>query len=635
MIIRNFGSIILSFLTVFHQVHAQTCQTFIESSSIPTSTAVELYSYSYCGGTLDLTAYVKNIDYNKIVEVHYTNAQNEFTPLSVISLSYNESIANTNWEYWSASTPVYVDGITELINITYAATDVNQFYSQQLGISVAPSGSPPPSSAAPPTPYATPSGLAEDITTYLTATNNSQAALSKTLMFANIDVSDAANGTVIAAQSYTNPNYAYNWVRDASLTMDVVQQLYAAASSSDAQNYYSSILFAYSQARATEQTDPDLQTGLGEPKFLLNNSVFTGPWGRPQNDGAATSAVTLMNFANSYIANGGSLQSVKDMIYDSTTNPAKASVQKDLLFVAANWSSSCFDIWEEEESYHFYNRLVYHKALIMGATFATKMGDSTTSSTLSSAAKAVAATLTEFWDPNRNLILYEYGPVLHDKSSFIDIAVILGVLRGYVGDGLYSYIDDKVLATAFSIASAFVQLYPIADVTTDGNGATIGIPIGRYPEDVYDGYGTKTNGGNPWFLCTAALAELFYHAANELRTSASSLTVSNVSAPFWAYFAPAAGLAKDSTYSVGSSQFEGAIAALEGWADAFMRRIRYHSAGADGHLAEEFHRETGYEQGAADLTWSYAAFLTAAFARAQLMNDTGYVEGIAELGFGR
>ena len=263
------------------------------------------------------------------------------------------------------------------------------------------------------------------------------------------------------------------------------------------------------------------------------------------------------------------------------------------------------------------------------------MGDITTSSMLSSAASDVATTLTEFWDPNRNLILYEYGPVLHNKSSFIDIAVILGVLHGYAEDGLYSYTDDKVLATAFSIASAFVQLYPIAGVTTDGNGATIGIPIGRYPEDVYDGYGTEINGGNPWFLCTVAMAELFYRAANELRTSLSSFTVSHASAPFWTYFAPASGVVEGSTYSVGGSQFESAVAALEGWADAFMRRIRYHSVGAGGHLAEEFNRGTGFEQGAADLTWSYAALLTVAFARAQLMNDTGYVKGIAELGFGR
>lgn len=635
MFLRNCCLNFLAALTVFTSVVAQgsNCTTFVEADSIPSdATGVALYSYSYCGGTLNLTAYVENIDYDKIIEVYFTNAQNQSTPLSVIGLGYNSSIPNTNWEYWSSSTPVYVDGITELINITYAATDVDQFYYEVLNIAVVASGNPIPSAAAPPTPYATPSGLADDITTYLAPTNGSEAGLSKVLMFDNIDIPGAANGTVIAAQSYTAPDYAYNWVRDSSLTMDVVQQLYASASSSDAQNYYSNILFQYAQARTTEQNDPDLQTGLGEPKFYLNNSVYTGPWGRPQNDGPATSSITLMNFANAYLANNGSLSVVQQMIYDSTNNPTQAPVQKDLLFVASNWSSPCFDIWEEESSYHFYNRLVYHKALLMGANFSLLFNDTTTSSTLSSAASAVAATLSEFWDPNRGLILYEYGPVLNGKASFKDSAVILGVLHGYAGDGLYSYSNDQVLATAYELSMSFLPIYPIASVTANSDGSILGIPIGRYPEDVYNGTGTQTNGGNPWFLCTAALAELFYRASNEL-LAANSLTVSNTSAPFWAYYAPAANLTVGATYASNSPQFQGSIAALEGWADAFVRRIQYHSAGDGGHLTEEFNRDTGYEQGAADLTWSYASLLTAAFARAELVGNNTYVNALAEVGF--
>lgn len=72
-------------------------------------------------------------------------------------------------------------------------------------------------------------------------------------------------------------------VRDAALTMDVVVQLYASASDPAAIASYEQILFEYAQARADEQNDSNLQTGLGEPKFELNNSVFTGPWGRPQS----------------------------------------------------------------------------------------------------------------------------------------------------------------------------------------------------------------------------------------------------------------------------------------------------------------------------------------------------------------
>ena len=69
------------------------------------------------------------------------------------------------------------------------------------------------------------------------------------------------------------PDYEYNWVRDESLTMDVVRMLYAAASKKKSRAQYEKILFQYAAARATEQIEPNLQTGLGEPKFYLNNTV--------------------------------------------------------------------------------------------------------------------------------------------------------------------------------------------------------------------------------------------------------------------------------------------------------------------------------------------------------------------------
>jgi len=638
MFLRSCCLGLLAIFSIFGAVNAQgsNCQTFIEANSIPDDSAgVALYSYSYCGGILNLTAYVANIDYDKIVQVYFANGQNESTPLSVIGLGFVEFVpGNDYWQFWSSSTSVYIDGITELINITYAATDINQFYYEILDIPVVATGNPIPPPATPPTPYATPKGLAVDITEYLAPSNNSEASLAKVLLFNNIDVPGAANGTIIAAQSYVSPNYAYNWVRDSSLTMDVVQQLYAAASTSPARNFYANILFQYAQARVTEQNDPDLQTGLGEPKFNLDNTVYTGPWGRPQNDGPATSAITLINFANAYLANNkASLSEIKQLIYDSAEYPTQAPVQRDLLYVASQWSAPCFDIWEEESSYHFYNRLVYHKALLMGAQFANLFDDKNTSATLSSAATAVAATLSEFWDPNRNLILYEYGPVLNGKASYKDAAVILGVLHGYAGDNLYSYSNDQVLATAYELTTSFLSIYPVAKVTTNAHGLPLGIPVGRYPEDVYNGTGTQPSGGNPWFLCTAALAELLYRAAAELQ-SRGTLSVSSASAPFWAYFAAGAGLTAGRTYTAWEPPFAEAVAALQGWADAFVRRVQFHSSSDAGHLAEEFNRDDGAEQGAPDLTWSYAGLLTAAFARARLAGDEGYVNAVAELGFG-
>jgi glucoamylase len=89
-------------------------------------------------------------------------------------------------------------------------------------------------------------------------------------------------GIVVAARSGPSydqkiPDYEYNWVRDASLTMDVVETLYAAADDDDAKSQYEKILFQYAKARAVEQNDPNLQTGLGEPKFYLNNTVGHSP----------------------------------------------------------------------------------------------------------------------------------------------------------------------------------------------------------------------------------------------------------------------------------------------------------------------------------------------------------------------
>ena len=35
-------------------------------------------------------------------------------------------------------------------------------------------------------------------------------------------------------------------------------------------------------------------TGLGEPKFNVDETAFTGSWGRPQRDGPALRATTLI-----------------------------------------------------------------------------------------------------------------------------------------------------------------------------------------------------------------------------------------------------------------------------------------------------------------------------------------------------
>ena len=126
------------------------------------------------------------------------------------------------------------------------------------------------------------------------------------------------------------------------------------------------------------------------------------------------------------------------------------------------------------------------------------------------------------------------------------------------------------------------------------------------------------------------MAELFYRAANQYITKDKEITVTSASLPFWKYFAPEVDVHVDTTYPNGQSSFSKMVRSLEGWADAFMRRIKYYTP-PDGHLTEEYNLDTGEPRGAQDLTWSYAALLTAAFARAEVNNQSDYVQSLADI----
>ncbi|KAK6341442.1 glycoside hydrolase 15 protein [Orbilia brochopaga] len=597
-----------------------SCDVITTQGNIP-NYPIALQEYSYCGGYLNVSAWVQNLDYDKVIQLYYADSTGKVTPLSIVSLGWSHMAEGTNngWEYWTAQTPLYLDGVTKLVNLTYHALDINQQFAQSLNLKVVPSGPPPPAPPPEPVPYAQPQGFSSDISDYLTVAANSQSAISKKRMFDNISPAGAVRGLVTAAQSRADPDYWYHWVRDAALTMDVVVSLYEAATGAN-KAYYEDRLFWYAQASVDEQNDNTALTGLGEPKFYLHtNKGFTGPWGRPQNDGPGARAITLIRFAQAYLANGGSNSIVLINLW-----PA---ISRDLDYVVENWPLDSFDLWEEVNSQHFYNRMLHRRALLDGAAFAKKLGYNSAATRYTSTAAAVYTATLDFWHPQRGLVLYEYGPVLRGKSSFKDISVVLGVLHGYHDDGVYGYTSDEVLASAYQIATSFLDVYPIAKIQKDASGRPLGIPIGRYPEDVYDGTGMTR--GNPWYLTTNAMAELFYHAAATF-TAANKITVTPASAKFWAYFAPTASVKTGETYTGSSDAFKTMVKALQGWGDMWLRTVRYW-APKDGRFPEEFDRESGAGVGAKDLTWSYASFLTAGAARARASGDAGWLARIANL----
>ena len=147
---------------------------------------------------------MKNTDYDKLVYLYYSNKAGKVTPLTVVQMGYVSSITG-GFEIWAASTSdIQYDGISTLVNITYSATDVGDFYSEVLNIPVVASGAKPPSTVSP-LPYAAPTGFSSDITKFLAAQAGSEAVIAKKRMFNNIEVTGAALGTIVAAQSYANP----------------------------------------------------------------------------------------------------------------------------------------------------------------------------------------------------------------------------------------------------------------------------------------------------------------------------------------------------------------------------------------------------------------------------------------------
>lgn len=146
-----------------------------------------------------------------------------------------------------------------------------------------------------------------------------RAHLAEKYLFENISPSGAATGAVVASPSRANPDYFFHWVRDAGLVMNTVLDLYERTSSSQKRSLLRQKLFHFVAFSRRNQETATL-SGLGEPKFHADGRSFTDPWGRPQNDGPALRAITMIRFANLLLKEG----SYKDVV----PNLYKANFQR-------------------------------------------------------------------------------------------------------------------------------------------------------------------------------------------------------------------------------------------------------------------------------------------------------------------
>jgi glucoamylase len=159
--------------------------------------------------------------------------------------------------------------------------------------------------------------------------------------------------------------------------------------------------------------------------------------------------------------------------------------------------------------------------------------------------------------------------------------------------------SDKALANHKAVTDSF-RSWNINKGISQGSA----VAVGRYIEDVY-------YNGNPWYLATLAAAEQLYDALYVWKQK-GSITVNDVSLSF---FKDLVSGISTGTYASDSATFKSITDAVSKYADGYVSIVQKY-VGDNGALAEQFDKNNGRPLSATDLTWSYAAFLSAADRRA-------------------
>ncbi|EGN98505.1 glycoside hydrolase family 15 protein [Serpula lacrymans var. lacrymans S7.3] len=418
--------------------------------------------------------------------------------------------------------------------------------------------------------------------------------------------SGAYPGVVIASPSTTNPDYLYTWVRDSSLVFKTLIDQFTAGNDASLRTLIDD--FTTAEAAIQQITNPSGSVstgGLGEPKFNINETAFTGAWGRPQRDGPALRSTALITYANWLLANNNA---------SYVSNTLWPIIKLDLDYVSNNWNQSTFDLWEEIDSSSFFTTAVQHMSLRQGSTLATAIGQTSVVSGYNTQADNLLCFLQSYWNPTGGYITANTG----GGRSGIDANTVLASIHTFDVDAgcdaaTFQPCSDVALSNLKVYVDSFRSIYSI----NSGIASDAAVATGRYPEDVYQG-------GNPWYLTTFAVAEQLYDSLTAW-SKAGSLNVTSTSLAFFQQFS--SGVTAGS-YASSTSTYSTLTTAIKNFADGFIAvDATYTPSG--GALAEQYGRSNGTPVSAVDLTWSYASALTVFAARAGNVSASWGAAGLA------
>ena len=403
------------------------------------------------------------------------------------------------------------------------------------------------------------------------------------------DVSkDSKPGCVIAAPSYPadtpgiDEDYVFNWVRDAAIVgLEVARADLPTSPGGPVQPLVDYVTFA---ALCRSHAQPT----LGHAVFTIAGE--SRPW-TEQNDGPALQASALL--------------AAYDQLDAATQAVAVDLVNADVAFLLGVYTDPTVNLWEEHLGYSFFARSAQLRCF--EEVLATSIAGIDKPTGLAPAVAWLREALDGHWDGAKYVSVLAVPAAGGTPSPQVPVTAGYDPNIDIVQACVYGAVpctDTRVLATAAQLRAQWedggVGSYPI---NAADRALGIGPLFGRYPGDVYDGdTAHPVLGGHPWPLCTSNMAELHYSLAAQIRSS-GQIPFDELSAPF---FAPS---------GITASTAAGAAAdALVVTGDAMMRAVVYHSDNLE--LSEQFDGTTGYERSVHNLTWSYAAYLSAMRARA-------------------
>lgn len=386
-----------------------------------------------------------------------------------------------------------------------------------------------------------------------------------------------AKGSVLASPMAANwnpePDYFFHWLRDSAIVMRAVAEL-----AEDAENdgervrwrghFENSVRFSLALTKLDgadfvarndyrQRTEPAARKFLrdeAEIRSLTGNALLGEPRFNP--DGT----IDVLQWARPQY-DGPALRALACLRYlaagGGLSDDLAALVRLDLEFTLHHAGDVCIGPWEEgeENTHHYFTALVQLGALVHGRAFIDD-------ARRDAAEQKLRDGLEQHWSERYQVYMAMRPARAHTADDLVDAAALLAVLDADLPRGRHSIEDPRVQKTQATIEALFAREFPI-------NRARTAPALGRSRGDRYFG-------GGAWYPTTLAAASLYYRRALHAR-------------------------------QVG--------AAMIARGDAFMATVRDLTP-ADGALSEQVDRETGTQTSARHLTWSYAAFISAARLRA-------------------